>query len=30
MPVNKPDSIKGLYNEEDIYVDCNYIDAAIG
>lgn len=30
MPVNKPDSIRGLHYEEDIYVDCNYINAAIG
>lgn len=30
MPVNKPDSIRGLHYEEDIYTDCNYINAAIG
>lgn len=30
MPVNKPDSIRGLHYEEDIYMDCNYINAAIG
>ena len=30
MPVNKPDRIRGLHYEEDIYVDCNYINAAIG
>lgn len=30
MPVNRPESIKGLYYEEDICVDCNYVNAAIG
>lgn len=30
MPINKPDSIRGLHYEEDIYMDCNYINAAIG
>ena len=30
MPVNRPESIRGLHYKEDICVDCNYINAAIG
>ena len=30
MPVNKPESIRGVHKEEDVYVDCDYIHAAIG